>query len=418
MLRRKRQDTDPSIPGEPKYRLHKRSGQAVVTLSGRDHYCGAYGSALSAERYRAVVSEWVARGRRSAEPDAVPLSVAELILEYVQDREAYFTKSDGTPNEKELFHVLKALSPLRELFGATAARDFGPRKLELVRERHVAHGYTRSMVNRYIRRAKHLFKWAAARELVSPTVWQAVSALDGLRRGHTPAREPKPIRAVPDGLVDAIKPHVSRQVWALIEFQRYTGCRPGEAVLLRAVDLDTSGPVWLYKPQHHKTEYAGKERVIALGPRAQAVVREFLKPDVGAYLFSPADAIQEHRDMLHARRKTPLSCGNRPGTNRKARPQKSPGARYTPDSYRRAITEACRKAFPVPTDLTGADAKQWQHGHEWAPNQLRHSFATHVRRDFGLDAAQVALGHSSADVTQIYAEKNLALAAQVALKIG
>jgi hypothetical protein len=29
-------------PGIPTYRKHKRSGQAVVTLSGKDHYLGPY----------------------------------------------------------------------------------------------------------------------------------------------------------------------------------------------------------------------------------------------------------------------------------------------------------------------------------------------------------------------------------------
>jgi integrase len=54
----------------------------------------------------------------------------------------------------------------------------------------------------------------------------------------------------------------------------------------------------------------------------------------------------------------------------------------------------------------------------WHPNQLRHLRATEARRAFGLEAAQVLLGHSRADVTQIYAEKNEALAAMVAAKIG
>jgi integrase len=35
-----------------------------------------------------------------------------------------------------------------------------------------------------------------------------------------------------------------------------------------------------------------------------------------------------------------------------------------------------------------------------------------------LEAAQVLLGHSRADVTQIYAERNTELASRVAAKIG
>jgi hypothetical protein len=37
---------------------------------------------------------------------------------------------------------------------------------------------------------------------------------------------------------------------------------------------------------------------------------------------------------------------------------------------------------------------------------------------FGLEAAQVVLGHAEADVTQIYAERNTELAARVVAAIG
>jgi site-specific recombinase XerC len=49
---------------------------------------------------------------------------------------------------------------------------------------------------------------------------------------------------------------------------------------------------------------------------------------------------------------------------------------------------------------------------------LRHSFATRVRKEYGLEATQVMLGHSRADVTQVYAERDEQLAARVAAKIG
>jgi integrase len=54
----------------------------------------------------------------------------------------------------------------------------------------------------------------------------------------------------------------------------------------------------------------------------------------------------------------------------------------------------------------------------WHPNQLRHTFATAARRQFGLEAAQVALGHAQADVTQVYAERDLTLALKVAAEVG
>ena len=54
----------------------------------------------------------------------------------------------------------------------------------------------------------------------------------------------------------------------------------------------------------------------------------------------------------------------------------------------------------------------------WHPNQLRHLFATEVRQAYGLEAAQVLLGHSRADVTQVYAARDLGLAVRVAAEAG
>jgi integrase len=435
MPRRSVRKADPSIPGEPRYRLHA-SGQAVVELSRRTVYLGRFGSAESQERYRSAVGEWIARGRRPAEAAALPLSVNELLVSYRDAMQAYYRRPDGTVNEKEVWHVRRALLPLSELFGLGAAADFGPKKLAIVRDRFIASGLCRNVVNRYTRRLRHAFKWGAAQELVPATIWQSLAALDGLRKGRTSARETEPVKPVPDGLVDAIREHVSREVWGLIEVQRYSGCRPGEAVLLRAVDIDVSGKVWLYRPAHHKTEHVDKARVIALGPKAQAAIRPFLTSDVNAYLFRPVDAERERRAALSAKRVTPLSCGNTVGSNRRRRPEKQPGPRYTTESYLRAVRDGCDKAFPLPVDLAQRDGeprdgwrarltpeqraqvKAWWREHRWHPNQLRHGFATAVRREFSLDAAQVALGHSSADVTQVYAERDQQLAAEVALKIG
>jgi integrase len=153
-----------------------------------------------------------------------------------------------------------------------------------------------------------------------------------------------------------------------------------------------------------------------------------LARDAEAYCFRPCDSEAKRLAGRHAERKTPLSCGNRPGTNRRRKPRKGPGERYTTDSYRRAISYACDKAFPHPafgaihrrqrTAEQTAEVKSWQSAHRWAPNQLRHSAATEVRRQFGLEAAQVILGHSQANVTQVYAERDLARGIEVARAIG
>ena len=47
----------------PKYRKHRPSGQAVVTLDGRDHYLGPHGSEASLAAYDRLTGEWLANGR-------------------------------------------------------------------------------------------------------------------------------------------------------------------------------------------------------------------------------------------------------------------------------------------------------------------------------------------------------------------
>ncbi len=54
----------------------------------------------------------------------------------------------------------------------------------------------------------------------------------------------------------------------------------------------------------------------------------------------------------------------------------------------------------------------------WWPNMVRHTFATMVRKDPGLEAAQVMLGHARASTTEIYGERDESLAVSVAGIVG
>ena len=61
------------------------------------------------------------------------------------------------------------------------------------------------------------------------------------------------MKPVPEPRVYAIKSHVSRQVWAMVELQLLTGMRNGEVTAMRPVDLNTTGTLWVYTPPRHKT---------------------------------------------------------------------------------------------------------------------------------------------------------------------
>jgi integrase len=83
-----------------------------------------------------------------------------------------------------------------------------------------------------------------------------------------------------------------------------------------------------------------------------------------------------------------------------------------------SVCNGCEVAFGMPEDLTKEQRRAWRIQHVWAPNQLRHTAATQIRRQFGLEAAQITLGHTRADVTQIYAERDERKAADIMLQVG
>ncbi len=385
---------------------HKASGQARVRIDGKDHYLGSWGSPEADERYKRIVAEFLTTGKppEPSRPAGTPepgRSVNEVLLAFWRHAEGYYVKA-GEPTGE--IHALRdALRPLRELYGSTAAADFGPLKLKALREAMVRKGWCRTLVNARVRRVKLAFKWGVENEIVPPHVHHGLTAVAGLRRGRSEARESSPVLPVPDAAVNAALPHMNRQVAAMVELQAFTGMRPGEVCGLRPCDVDREGEVWTFRPSRHKTQHHGRERVVYLGPRAQAVLSAYIdNRPAESPCFSPAEAEADRLAARHAGRRTPRSCGNRPGTNRRKNPKRRPGDRYDSRSYAQAIRYACVKAGVAP----------------WSPNRLRHSAASAIRKGFGLEAAQVSLGHAAADVTQVYAERDADLARRVAAEIG
>jgi integrase len=300
----------------------------------------------------------------------------------------------------------------------------------------VDNGWSRGYINKSIGRIRRCFKWAVENELVRRDMYHGLMAVSGLRKGRSEAREPDPVMPVDDATVQATLPYLSPVVADMIRFQRLTGGRPQDVCNLRPCDVDMSGEVWLYRPGTHKTEHHGRERVIPIGPKGQDILRLYLLREKETHCFSPVDSEKKRREELHAGRSTPLSCGNRPGTNRTRKPKRSAGEHYTADSYRRAIHRACDVAFSPPeplsrrehetlqqwldrlTEKQRAELDRWQSDHRWSPNRLRHTAGTEIRKRFGLEGAQVILGHASADVTQVYAERDLQKAVEIMREVG
>jgi integrase len=371
-------------------------------------YLGAWGSPESHERYAEVVrrlllgldvteAPTLTSGATTSMPMLTVSQLADRFLAFARD---YYTR-DGVPTGEAKVAELSVNAAVSE-YGDLPAAAFGPLCLETVRDRLVDKGLSRKTVNARVRRIVAMFKWGAAKELVPSSTHHALTMVSGLRMGRTKAKEPVPVQPVADDVVDATVAHLPPIVADMVRFQRLTGCRPGEVCALRPCDIDRTEDVWLYTPATHKTAHHGKARTIYIGPQAQGIVLKYLARRADAFCFSPRDSEAKRLAERHACRTTPMSCGDRPGTNRKASPLRRAGSSYSKDSYGRAVTRACTAAKVA----------------KWSPNQLRHTAATEIRKRFGLEAAQVMLGHSTCSVTQVYAERDQAKGSLVARQIG
>ncbi|MFP6666708.1 MAG: site-specific integrase, partial [Pirellulales bacterium] len=272
----------------PKYCKHKASGQAVVTIAGRDHYLGPHGTKASKIEYDRLIGEWLAAGRPSRETfQTNDLTVAELAAAYWKFANQYYRKNGKAT--MTVYGVKVVLKHLRTMYGRSSAEEFGPLALKAIRQRMVDSGLARTSVNNNIARIRRIFKWAASEEMVTAAVYQALMTVDGLRKGKSEARETAPVLPVADDVVEQTLAKLPAVVADMVRLQRLTGCRPGEVCILRPCDVDVSGDVWAYRPESHKMEHHGRQRVIFIGPKAQEALRPYLLRDKAAHCFSPMD---------------------------------------------------------------------------------------------------------------------------------
>ena len=135
----------------PKYRLHKGTKQAVVSLNGRRIYLGPYGSERSHQKYQEVLKQWQAERQKakdaakeesSAEALAkaitpvtlrekrrhgMIITIDELVLVYRRHTKEYYRKNGKITREAELIDEVIRL--LRKKHGRDPLEEFGPTAL-------------------------------------------------------------------------------------------------------------------------------------------------------------------------------------------------------------------------------------------------------------------------------------------------
>jgi len=411
------------MPRVPKYRKHPR-GYAFVECGGkRRRLPGDYNSPESLEAYTRFLDS-LQRAAKHEMPPLMPgetITTKRLIAHYLLWAADYYA-NDPTEIQQLRYAAAKMLAVASRL---PAAR-FGPLTLRAVRDTMIDAGWSRGYINHQIGRVRRIFRWGVEHELVPPSVLDGLRAVQPLRKGKTAAPDTEPRRPVEDAHVDAVLPELTPQVRAMVEIQRLTGMRPSNVLGMTGAQINTESQPWIYTPIDHKSEWRGRLLRVPLGPRAQAILAPFLADRPPAVpLFSPAEAAEWDRARRRRGRQTPMTPSHQRRAAKAARRRKRwdryPGDQYAESSYCRAIARAIvrvngrRKAE---AEKVGRDPVAVALVKHWSPYQLRHAFATLIRQQYGLEAAQAALGHASADITEIYAQADLSRAIEIAKTIG
>ena len=181
--------------------------------------------------------------------------IATLAAEYWKHCKSYYVKN-GKPTAEQA-GVRVSLRYVKRTYGRKPVTEFGPLALEAIRNEMIAAGNSRRYINQNVGRIKRLFRWGVARQLVPVEIYQALMTVDGLRKGKSKARETAPILPVDENRIEATIKAVPKVVADMIQFQRWTGCRPGELFILRPCDVERTDEVWKYVPESHKMEHKG-----------------------------------------------------------------------------------------------------------------------------------------------------------------
>lgn len=359
-------------------RQHPRSGQ-WYTLWRREFI--QLGSAATpradVERAYAKLLERIAADPDHGRSVRGSVSIADLAVQFLRTDE-----SPRSKRQRELYVEIVAL--LKDAFDGVppSAADFNADDYRELKRWLLDQGrWSRESANAILRRVRRLLRFGLSCGYVQAERLAMIQAVGSLAIG----RESRKVRPAGLRALAAAMRQASTLIADMVRVQYRSGMRAGELVTMRPCDLDTSGPVWWYRPELHKTSHRGKAREIPLGPRVQSILRRRWPADEQSVFFRPADAVIERRGVVTAGR------------------MRAPGDQYTTATYRRAIERACERAG-VP---------------KLTPHQIRHAAGTSVRARLGLEHARAFLGHSVRAVTEQYSlEVDRKLAAEAVASSG
>ncbi|MSR60178.1 MAG: hypothetical protein EXS05_21495 [Planctomycetaceae bacterium] len=138
---------------------------AVVTLDGKNHYLGPFGSSESKAKYAEKIAEWQ-RNRLAASvaAGATVYTVGQLAIDYLRFAQGWYVKN-GEPT-KQVGRIREALKALAEIYEHLSVAEFGPLKLRNVQQHFIGRGFSRNYINSLV--GSDLLIW---RNLLWHRVW-------------------------------------------------------------------------------------------------------------------------------------------------------------------------------------------------------------------------------------------------------
>ena len=295
--------------------------------------------------------------------------------------------------------------------------SFGPDELNDIKKKLLKHKYIKGTKQKhYVRRGindtlkwiKNIIEWGVGRRIVQNETLIAIQKeLKLLRMGEKGAKDNIKRGRVTEEEFNKVVGVVTSVIGDMLKLVWHTAMRPYEICEMRPYDiLRDDSECWLYIPGRdktpigmHKTTRYGKVKVIPLAGEGIDILSKRIDDfDSKEYIFTPKDSVAEFRETKRKNRKTPMSCGNKSGSNRKEIPKKKPGGLYTNNSFAQACKRACRRA--------GVEA--------FVPYDLRRTVATKTRAELGKEAAKTLLGHAEQSTTDIYLLEEVQEAMKVA----
>ena len=358
-------------------------------------------------------NEWSVRNQVRNPLDPSTYTVDKLAVSYKAQALTLYQKGGETTSHIDTVNL--AMDALVEKYTGMAADDIGAPEVKRLVDGMIVgvdrHGITRARsiwtVNGRLRIIKQAYKWARLYGLVSKETAYDVALVPPLRVGRSEAKAPRKVLPVAASVLEATIAAATPTIADMIRTLLLTGMRPGEMCAMRACDIERDGDVWVYRPVSHKTQHRGKDRIILIGPQAQAILKPYIarRMKLSEYVFLPVEA---HREALERRgfpKVIAYQC---------SRSRFKPGRCFRHDTFHGQVSRTCDRAF----DADGEKRKARDYSYRWHPHRLRHNAATRVREQFGIEAAKDLLGHSSLTTAMIYAEKSMDRMKEIVAKAG